>query len=124
MFQVIYNVVQSFSFSVWSIIMTIITGKMVKISHYHLDKDCFNNNAFDICSDKYIKTDKMNMVTDAVKKQIINHFIAHLSASKEFLNSTSDIKAPIFDGKDIIGTKGLFPLLDEEKEKFIQSLKN
>lgn len=124
MFQVIYNVVQAFSFSIWAIIMTIVTGKMVKISHYHIEKNSFDNSIFNICSDKYIKTDKMNMVTDAVKKQIINHFITHLSASKEFLNSTSDIEVPIFDGKDIIGTKGLFPLLDEEKEKFIQSLKN
>ena len=124
MFQVIYNVVQAFSFSIWAIIMTIVTGKMVKISHYHMEKTSFDNGVFDICSDKYIKTDKVNMVTDVVKRQIINQFITHLSVSREFLSSTSDIKVPIFDGKDIIGTKGLFPLLNEEKEKFIQSLKN
>ena len=111
MFQFIYNVMQSISFSIWSIIMTIITGKMVKISHYHMEKNSLDNSAIDICSDKYIKTDKVHLVSEKAKKLIIEDFIEHLSTEGEFYNPVSRANFPIFDGNEIIGESNVYSVM-------------
>lgn len=123
MFQFIYNVFQSISFSIWSIIMTIITGKMVKISHYHLDKSYLDNNAFDICSDKYIKTDKERLVSEKAKKLIIEDFIAYLSTQTNFNIPVSKANFPIFDGDKIIGNSNVYSVMEECLENYLNKIR-
>lgn len=78
MFQFIYNVTQSILVSLWMILLTIITGKLPKVSLYHFDKRAENGGAFDICSDKYIKTNDHSNVSKECKDIIINKYINSL----------------------------------------------
>lgn len=104
MFQLIYNITVTFAYSFWSIIMTIITGKMTKISPYHMDHHSFDCSPISICSDKYIKTNRPSLVSDEAKLRIIQDYIDNLASDPKFRHIMAEVDFPIFDGKEIIGS--------------------
>lgn len=122
MFQFIYNVIQSIFLSLWMILMTIITGKLPKISLYHFDKQAEYNSPFDVCSDKYIKTNYDSNVSNKCKHVIIDEYINSLSKNKKFSSVVSTIDFPIFDGKDIIGTQGYYNIMQDCLKDYIKTL--
>ena len=116
MFRFTHNVLQTVCFSIISIFLAIITGKMPKISVYHFDKRSRFNDLFYICSDTYIKTNSSKNVSDNCKMFIINEFIDYLHKQEEFKNVVSSINFPIFDGKEVIGDKGFYTTITEINE--------
>jgi hypothetical protein len=59
------------------LILTIITGKLSKISVYHT-WNTTDTSIFNICSDEYIKTNFPSQVSDKCKKKIIQDFIDYI----------------------------------------------
>jgi hypothetical protein len=106
------------------ILLTIITGKMSKVSLYHFDNELENNGFFDICSDKYIKTNYFSNVSDKCKYAIISDFLSNLSRNKKFTSVVSTVSFPIFDGKEIIGTQGYYPILQDCLKDYIKETQN
>jgi len=122
MFQLIYNIISAIFYSIWSTALTIITGKLAKISPYHADKPLLHDNSmFDICSDKYIKTDTPRLVTDWCKERIIKDFINHLSKDDKFIIPVNDAKFPIFDGKEIIGESNVYSVMEDSLKDYIRN---
>jgi hypothetical protein len=107
----------------WGLIMTIITGKMVKISPYHFDKQSDNNTFFNICSDKYIKINLTNNVSKSAKIKIIQEFISHLSKDENFTNPVNQAKFPIFNGSEIIGTSNYYSVIEDSLKEYSKTLK-
>jgi len=120
MFQFIYNLNQTLFWSCWYIIMAIITGKMPKISPYHLDNNCLDNSFIDICSDKYQKIDKPSLVTQKAKELIINEFILHLTKDDKFMKPIiKGARFPIFNGEDIIGLSNVQSVMNDSLKHFL-----
>ena len=104
MFQLLYNIIQSTFLSLYFIIMTIITGKLPKISLYHFDSSFKGHNGFNICSDKFIKENIPSEVSNEAKHKIIEDFIFSLAKEEQFHNIMCDIEFPLFNGKEVYGT--------------------
>lgn len=120
MFQFIYNVTQSIFTSIWFIIMTIVTGKMVKVSPYEFDWKKEDNTFFNICNDKFIKTNYDSNVSSKCKELIISDFIEHLSRDNNFHFPTTEIDYPIFDGKDIVGTQTYYSVIQKSLKDYVR----
>lgn len=110
--NLIHNIFTTLAYNVYSLIMTIITGKIPKVSAYHFDKTDYGNNVINICNDKNIKCDNVNYVSDKVKKKIISDFIHELSKDDKFNIPTSKINYPIFNGEKIIGHASWYSIVD------------
>lgn len=120
MIQFIFNLTQVVVFSIWSIFLTFITGKLPKISAYHFDHATHHNSIFDICNDKYIKVNNSYVVSDLAKKKIISEFIDSLHKQEQFRNATSKTNFPMFDGVDIIGNRGFFSAIREQVDNYLK----
>jgi hypothetical protein len=123
MFQFIYNVTQSIFTSIWFIIMTIMTGKMVKVSPYSFDNQTEGNSFFNICSDRFKKTNYPSNVSDKCKELIISDFIHHLSGDSKFTAPTSSVEYPIFDGKEFIGTQSWHSVMKNSLSDYVRKTK-
>jgi hypothetical protein len=119
MFKLIYNISSSFFFGVYSLILTIVTGKKVKISHYHFEEHLDGNNLINLCSDKFIKTQYASNVSIQAKRVILQDFISHLEKDNDITSITDDIPFPIFNGKEVIGSRGLSPVLHESLQNYL-----
>jgi hypothetical protein len=121
MFRFIGNVFMAFDYSCWSFVMTVITGRLATISPHKLieDGDAYSWN---LCSEKHIKAQYIADVDVRVKEQIIRKFVAHLGDS-QFDVVIKDVSFPIFDGKDVIGEQGYYPVLNKEIDNFIKEQK-
>ncbi len=75
MFNFIFNVLLSVVYGLWSIIMTLVTGKLCKISTYHSYHNSHDANPFEVCKDRYIKTQYPTNVSVTCKRQIISDFL-------------------------------------------------
>jgi len=111
MFKLIYNVFQTIGFSMFSISLSIVYGKMPKISAYHFNTSSQDNGVFDITNDKYIKTNSPDNVSGNCKRIIINEFINHLYSTNEFSNVIEDVEFPVFDGKEVVGNINFFTVV-------------
>jgi hypothetical protein len=56
MFQYIFNILITVFYSLWSLFLTIVTGKTPKVSVYHFSNGSHDSSMFMICSDEQIKT--------------------------------------------------------------------
>ena len=119
MFRLIYNVCTSFSLSIWFILMSIITGKISKVSIYHMGK--FGISPFDVCSEKYIKIENSDFVDSYTKEEIIRKFINHLSKDEKFSNVVDGIDFPIFDGVEITGSTNFNDVISKSLNEFIKN---
>lgn len=120
MFKYLGNVIGTIGISLFTIIMTIITGKLSKISNYHLIHDSIEcDGPLDICSDKLIKTNFSSNVSINCQKSIIMDFIDSLNKNQRFKNPTSQVKYPIFNGQSLIGTQGYYPVLLKCLDEYI-----
>lgn len=121
MFEYCYNVMIIIIHGLWMLILTIITGKMSKISVYHFNERSHDNSFFDVCNEYYIKTNNPSMVTPKCKKQIIEDYISYLNTCKDFSNVISGIDFPIFDGVDIVGSQGHYPVMKKCLDEHIKN---
>lgn len=118
MFQILYNFITVIFFSIWSIILTIFTGKLPKISAYHWDRNSENNTSTDFCSDKYIKTNMCRNVSNECKQLIIEDFLSHLMKDEKFINPVHKAIFPIFDGKEIIGQTSVSTVIQKSLKDY------
>jgi len=101
------------------IIITIVTGKLSRVSPYDIVHDTIEyDSVFDITSDDLIKTNYPQNVSDSCKEIIIEDFIESLSKNPKFHNPTCHTSYPIFNGKEIIGNQGYYPVLLECLEDY------
>lgn len=125
MFRFIYNVWVTIAYSIWSILLSIITGKMPKISVYHSQNDgvSFEQTPINICSDKFKKVYRKDVVDDYTKQSIIEDFLSHLLNDKKFINPVNEVSFPIFDGKNLIGDQSVSFIIEESLKDYIQKIK-
>lgn len=100
--------------------MTIITGKMVKVSPYEFDGQKEDNTFFNICNDKLTKTNYPSNVSKNCKEIIIADFIDHLSRDTNFHYPTTKIEYPVFDGKEIIGIQTYYSVIQKSLKDYIR----
>ena len=120
MFRFIYNVVQVIFYCFWSLVLTVITGKMPKISPYHFDRQIRGDGMFDICSDKYIEDNTFSNASEDLKRRIIDDYILFLGKQDNFTNIVNPISFPIFDGRGIVGKRGYYPVMKEALTKYLK----
>jgi len=120
MFQIIYNIITATFFAMWSIILTVITGKLSKVSPYHFDKQSEDNSFFNICNDKFKKINYPSNVSENCKIAIIRDFIDHLTEDKNFASNVNTVKFPIFNGKEIIGNSNLHSVISKSLNEYIK----
>lgn len=120
--QFFYNVCQSIFAFIWMLILTIITGKMSKISFYHFEQQSEDINFFDLCSDKYIKTNYAANVSNGCRENIIQQFIDDLSENEKFTSVVSGVEFPIFNGKAIVGSRSYYPVLQDCLKDYMSKL--
>lgn len=123
MFKFAYNIVATFLFSLLSMILVIVTGKQPKVSCYHNDLNSHNSDVFDICNDKYIKTNHQSNVSPDCKRLIIDEYLRWLGNDKKFTDIANGMDFPIHSGNEIIGTQSYFSVMDDIKTEFINNLK-
>lgn len=119
MFKLIYNITSAFFFGIYCFILTIITGKKVKVSHYHNEDNLDGNTPFNICSDKFIKTQYASNVSIKAKREILEDFLSHLEKDKKITSITDDILFPTFNGKEVNGNRGFSPVLRESIQNYL-----
>jgi hypothetical protein len=117
MFQLCYNISVAIHCSIYHLLLTIITGKLPKISYYHFEKDSLGNNFFNICNDKFIKTNYKNNVSNDCKRLIIKEYIDSLHNDEYFKNAISSARFPIFNGKEIIGNSNSYSVMSDFLDK-------
>jgi len=103
-------------------ILTLVTGKLSKVSPYHLDRATGNHGLTGICSDQFIKTDDVRLVSARCKRTIIQEFISELSTYDDFANVVSDIDFPLFDGKEVYGATRYNSVIQNCLNQYIKNL--
>lgn len=86
MFSFILNIIWATSCAIRDVVLTIITGKLSKISAYHLWHNSHDANPFEVCSDNFIKTQLPQNVSASCRVQIISEFL------NTSLDNNTDIK--------------------------------
>lgn len=123
MFRLINNILFSFFYSIWSIFMTMVTGKLVKVSAYHSENSIFDSTVFNITNDKHIKIDQPYFVSEECKIRIIKYFIDHLERDENLTSPISDsnCKFPMFDGSRIIGESNVHSVINKSLKDYIKN---
>jgi len=117
MIKIIANIIMSVGYSIISIITTIITGKLVKVSPYHFVKG--EGEFYNLASDKHEKVKNISLVSERVIEHIIDNYIKELGGNENFENVVINVEFPIFDGNRVIGHRGYYPVLIETKCKLL-----
>lgn len=117
MFEFTYNLVSTTIYYIVSIVMLIITGRIPRVSAYHIHSD--NYSLLGICDPKNEKVFSPEYVDDTLKEELIKKFIDHLMNDPNFINPVSEINFPYFDGKEIIGTNSCYSVILNSLNKYL-----
>lgn len=120
MFNLALNIIFILWYSIFTIILTIITGRLPKISPYHLINH-YDYTAIDLIKstylDRYRKVDALDLVSDATKKRIIDNFIHDISKDRIIHPCLLENSIPIYEGNKSIGNMSYVSALKEFNEK-------
>lgn len=120
MFNLFLNLILMLWYSISSILLTIITGKLPKISPYHL-LNHYDYSGIDLIKstyiDRYSQVDALDLVSDATKKRIIDNFIHDISKDRIIHPSLLENSIPIYEGNKNIGNMSYVSALKEFNEK-------
>lgn len=111
------NLLLFFSFVTTNFIGILWYGKLPKVSAYHWWKfpydfgESYSNPNYQVIS--------VEDVPKRVKDKIINDYIYELYDNISFKANVAGIDIPIFDGKDIMGTCGINPILHEARVSYL-----
>ena len=94
-------------------------GKLPKISMYHWLQHSPMYKMKDMFEDENIQVFSEEQVPLHIKERIINSYINELFDNESFKANVRAIDIPIFDGKEVIGIKGINSVLQEAKRKFL-----
>ena len=61
------------------------------------------------------------MVTPKCKKQIIEDYMSYLNSCRDFTNVINQVNFPIFDGVDIVGSQGHYPVMKKCLDEHIKN---
>ena len=75
MFNFIGNTIYSVLYGIYSVVITLFTGKLCKISIFHSYHNLHNANPFCLCDDEFIKTTNPKNVSVSCEYLIISSFI-------------------------------------------------
>jgi len=92
-------------------------GKLPKVSMYHWDKNSTIYTTKDIYEDINCQVKTIDDVPTKIKHKIIDNYINSLFKDEVFKNNVASIDIPLFDGKEIIGVRGISYVLNDVKEK-------
>lgn len=123
MIRFIYNLIYTIFYSIWCIIITIITGKMSKVSAYHSERQLHDVSLIDVTDDMHIKTNNTSLVTNEAKEKIISDFIEHLINDDNFTNPINETNFPIFNGSEIIGSTTVNNIINKSLKNYTNKLK-
>jgi hypothetical protein len=118
--QLLANLLAWWHISLLSLLGILWYGKLPKVSMYHWVKHAGIYKNKDVFEDINIQVFKEEQVPIHIKESIIDSYIDELYDNESFNANVSSINIPIFDGKDIIGNKGINYVLQEVKFKFLK----
>ena len=118
MIQAIWNIVVTIWANLFLTILSIITGKMPKVSVYDYVNDTFDCGAFGACNDKFLTVNRVDKIHKDCQKRIIQEFLTYLQGDENFKNPISDVDFPIFDGKEIIGTQSCYTVIQKSLTEY------
>lgn len=115
--QLLGNLCSWFNLSLFSFWGILWYGKLPKVSMYHwtirqslyTTKGIYNDINHQIVS--------TNDVPTKIKHKIIEDYIDALRNDGIFKANVNPIDIPLFDGKEVYGTRGIYSLLTDIKEK-------
>jgi len=99
------------------IIGLILYGKLSKVSTYHSIYDKNEYTFYQTFNDTKAQGDNLDNISDKAKLKIIDNYIDTLREYPAFKENTINIEVPIFYGKDIIGTRGIYSVLLEVRNE-------
>jgi len=111
-FWLYYDVIFSFAGVIWY-------GKLPKVSTYHrvTRQDFYSlKSIYNDINAQVLKTDD---VPTHIKDKVIEEYLDALMQDIVFRSNVLSIDIPMFDGKEVIGTSGIYPLLNEVKTKHL-----
>lgn len=85
MFKLLFNILCSFGFAVWSVILTIITGRIPTVNCYIFTNNLEDTGPFVICSHYHKQIHSKKNVSDSCKVNIIGDYITSLEKDREFI---------------------------------------
>lgn len=106
--NLIFNIFILISVNFMCFFLTIWYGRLPKVSIYHIWKLQFLSS-YEIFNDEKVQSDEIK--SDKTKVEGAEEFLVFLYKEEEFKNNVIDIKVPIFDGKEVIGSKNIYILL-------------
>lgn len=92
-------------------------GKLPKVSYYHWNKNQFLYTTKGIYNDINHQVISVDDVPTKIKHKIIEDYIESLGNDNVFKANVNPIDIPIFNGRKVIGVRGIYSLLNDIKEK-------
>lgn len=105
--QTLLNLIHWVCLSILNFYGIIWYGKLPKASLYHQVKHTITN----LYEDENCQVTSTDDVPQRIKRQIIEDYLLALYDNKEFQTNVATISIPIFNGKEVIGTKSVSNLL-------------
>ena len=115
--EVLHNILSAFYVAGWMFIVSLFTGKMPKVSVYHFEKYS-DSTLFDVTSDKYIKTDRPDLVTDECKKRIIEEYIDQIKTDPVFYEKCKDLNFKVIN-ENLHKDYSIYQMLHKIKNDYI-----
>ena len=92
-------------------------GKLPKVSLYHWTNKSTLYTTKDMYNDINCQVISVDDVPTKIKQKIIEKYIDSLYENDIFASNIQSIDIPIFDGKEIVGTQGIYEILNQVKEQ-------
>ena len=115
--QLLLNLYSWVSLSFISFFGILWYGKLPKVSFYHWTNNQSLYKTRDIYNDINCQVKKVEDVPTNIKHRIIDEYIDGLFENERFKANVVGMDIPYFDGKEIIGTTGIYSILEEVKLK-------
>lgn len=115
--QLLLNIYSWFHISFSSFFGILWYGKLPKVSFYHWTKNGSLYETKNIYNDINCQVKRIEDVPTNIKHRIIDEYIDELFENERFKANMMEILIPEFNGKEVIGTTGIYSVLEEVKLK-------
>lgn len=119
LFQLLVNLLAWWQLSTTSLFGILWYGKLPKVSLYHWANRSPLYKTKDMYYDVNCQVKSVDDVPTKIKHKIIEEYIEALRDNNLFKANVNTVDIPLFDGKEVYGTRGIYSLLTEIKEEVL-----
>lgn len=119
--QLLVNLVLWWSLTITTLLGILWYGKLPKVSLYHWNNNSSLYKTKDIYNDVNCQVKMEEDVPQHIKERIVSGYINTLFENKSFKANVRGMNIPIFDGKEVIGSSGINPVLQQAKVEYLKS---